>query len=104
MPWLTEVVAMETNFTQQDVLNRLRARIAFEEAHGWVCFGEIVYFKNAVTQTMIPRDTTDENLLAMMPAIKKHESKGTTQPKELIFVENTKGSIGYSRVDGCYHV
>jgi hypothetical protein len=103
MPWLTEVVVMEANFTQQDVLDRLRARIAFEEERGWVCFGEIVYFKNAVTQTMIPAETSAEDLLVMIPAIEKHESRGSFVPKDLVYVENLTHRDGYNRSTKCYY-
>ena len=94
MPYTIVTAVMKHDSTQETVLNELAEKINTLENRGWICVGSIVYFKNAVTQVMIPINTSGSDVAIMQPTIDKFFASGTFDPKTLTYEMGGFGHAG----------
>ena len=90
---------MKHDSTQETVLNELSEKINTLEDRGWICVGSIVYFKNAVSQAMIPINTSGADVASMQPVIDKFLASGTSDPKTLTY---EMGGVGHAGIKTNY--
>jgi hypothetical protein len=94
MPYNIVTATMKHDSTQETVLNELDKKVDDLIGKGWICLGTIVYFKNSVSQVMIPVSTRGSDVAEMQPEIERHMSLGSFEPKQLIYAMGGNGHMG----------
>lgn len=90
---------MRHDSTQESVLKELQDKIEVLLEKGWICLADIVYHKNAVSQIMIPINTSGGDVAFMRPEWDKHWSAGSFDPKTLTY---EMGGFGHSGIKTKY--
>ena len=84
----TIVSAMMTKeTTSREIMIELNDKVSKLEQNGWVCFGNVSYFVNGVSQAMIPVSLNESEYPLVSIELAKHESNGTRKPKRINYVD-----------------
>jgi hypothetical protein len=94
MTYTIVTAVMKYDSTQESVLTELADKTASLMTLGWICIGNIVYFKNAVARVMIPINTTGTDVARMQPIIDKYCSSGLSDPTALTYEMGGFGHTG----------
>jgi hypothetical protein len=95
MTWTVVVSTMKHDSTQESVLKELNDKIDVLLEKGWICVADIVYYKNAVSQIMIPVSTWGHDVVRMRPEWDKYWALGSFVPKTLTY---EMGGMGHMNV------
>jgi len=94
MAYTIVTAVMKYDSTQESVLTELADKTASLMTLGWICIGNVVYFKNAVTQVMIPINTSGADIARMQPVIDKYWSSGASEAIPLTYEMGGFGHAG----------
>ena len=84
----TIVSAMMTKESiSREIMIELKEKVSKLEQNGWVCFGNVSYFVNGVSQAMIPVSLNESEYPLVSIELAKHEKNGTRKPKRLNYVD-----------------
>ena len=85
---LTIVSAMMTKeSTSMEIMKELKEKVSKLGQNGWVCFGNVTYFVNGVSQAMVPATLSDSEYPRVSVELAKHEANGTRKPKRINYVD-----------------
>jgi hypothetical protein len=105
MAWTAIVTTMKHDSTQDNVLNELEDKINFLLQQGWICVGDMLYHKNAVSQIMVELSTSGEDLALMRPAWDRYWALGSFKATKLEYAMGGCGHMGVKTKynDGQYY-
>jgi len=84
----TIVSAMMTKeSTSREIMTELKDKVSKLGQSGWVCFGNITYFVNGVSQAMVPATLNESEYPRVLAELAKHEVNGTRKPKRINYVD-----------------
>lgn len=88
MPYTICIGQMKEDSTIVSVMDELHEKITNLKKDGWICLGTPTYFDNCITQLMISKDSTEEDVIMVyIDELLKHEKLGTKILKHLSYVE-----------------
>ena len=99
MPFTIVVATMKHDSTQDSVLKELQDKIEVLLEKGWICLADVLYHKNAVSQIMIPINTSGGDVAFMRPIWDKHWALGSFEPRTLTY---EMGGTGHSGIKTKY--
>jgi len=82
---ISAIMTKET--TTRDIIKELTEKVLKLLHSGWVCFGNVSYFTNGVSQAMIPANLSESEYSLVSLELTKHEKNGTRKPKRLVYVD-----------------
>ena len=84
----TIVSAMMTKeSTSREIMRELKDKVSKLRETGWVCFGNVTYFVNGVSQAMVPIGLSQSEFPLVLSELTKHEANGTKKPKHINYVD-----------------
>jgi hypothetical protein len=84
----TIVSAMMTkDSTSREIMTELKEKVSKLGQSGWVCFGNVSYFVNGVSQAMVPATLSESEYPLVSVELTKHEANGTRKPKRVNYVD-----------------
>lgn len=94
MPYTILIATMKRDTTVEELFAEMKEKVDTLLAKGWMRFGDVLYYRNAITQSMIPIDTTAYEISLIRIELAKHESGGSTNPETLVYSMGGRGHMG----------
>ena len=78
---------MTKDSTRREIMTELKEKVSKLTQSGWVCFGNVTYFVNGISQAMVPATLSESEYPSVYIELAKHEANGTRKPKRINYVD-----------------